>query len=67
MITKSTIAHKVAKLGIAVHIANGTKENILIDVLDNKVATPVLPLTKRHQAKRNGWPIQKTRQLVWCR
>ncbi|PAW94544.1 glutamate 5-kinase [Mucilaginibacter sp. MD40] len=37
MITKSTIAQKVAKLGIAVHIANGTHNNILTDVLENKV------------------------------
>jgi len=36
MITKSTMAHKVAQLGIAVHIANGTKDNILLDVLKNK-------------------------------
>jgi glutamate 5-kinase len=35
MITKSTMAQKVAQLGIAVHIANGTRENILIDVLEN--------------------------------
>jgi glutamate 5-kinase len=33
MITKSNMAHKVAQLGIAVHIANGTKDNILLDVL----------------------------------
>ena len=37
MITKSTIAHKVAQLGIAVHIANGTKDNILTDVLANNI------------------------------
>ncbi len=37
MITKSTMAQKVAALGIAVHIANGTKDNILTDVLDNSV------------------------------
>jgi len=37
MITKSTMAQKVAALGIAVHIANGTKENILTDVLADKV------------------------------
>jgi glutamate 5-kinase len=44
MITKSTMAHKVAKLGIAVHIANGTKNNILVDVLENKVVhTHFLP------------------------
>ena len=37
MITKSTMSQKVAQLGIAVHIANGTKNNILTDVLDCKV------------------------------
>ncbi|MDB5003962.1 MAG: proB [Mucilaginibacter sp.] len=35
MITKSHMAQKTAKLGIAVHIANGTKDNILINVLNN--------------------------------
>jgi glutamate 5-kinase len=38
MITKSHMAQKTAKLGIAVHIANGTRENILIDVLNNTAA-----------------------------
>jgi glutamate 5-kinase len=38
MITKSTMSQKVAQLGISVHIANGTKNNILVDVLENKVA-----------------------------
>jgi len=33
MITKSTMAQKVAQLGIGVHIANGTKDNILTEVL----------------------------------
>nr|WP_199158206.1 glutamate 5-kinase [Pedobacter sp. ASV2] len=37
MITKSTMAQKVAKLGISVHIANGTKDNILIDLLSGNV------------------------------
>lgn len=36
MITKSTMAQKVAALGIEVHIANGTKDNILTDVLNSK-------------------------------
>jgi glutamate 5-kinase len=36
MVTKSTMAQKTAQLGIAVHIANGTKDNILVDVLDDK-------------------------------
>jgi glutamate 5-kinase len=37
MLTKSNMAQKVAQLGIAVHIANGIKDNILTDVLANKV------------------------------
>ena len=36
MVTKSNMAHKVAQLGIAVHIANGKNENILLDVLNEK-------------------------------
>jgi glutamate 5-kinase len=53
MITKSTIAHKVAKLGIAVHIANGTKENILTDVLDNKIShTRFIPKKKASGKKK---------------
>ncbi|GGH13035.1 glutamate 5-kinase [Pedobacter zeae] len=35
MITKSTMAQKVAKLGISVHIANGTKDDVLISLLNN--------------------------------
>lgn len=37
MITKSTIAQKTAKLGINVHIANGKTNDILTDLLVNKV------------------------------
>ena len=36
MVTKLGMAKKVAKLGIPVHIANGTKDNILIDLFDKK-------------------------------
>ncbi len=36
MLTKSNIARKVAKEGIPVHIANGLKDNILVDILDSK-------------------------------
>lgn len=36
MVTKSTMAQKTAQLGIAVHIANGTKDNILTEVLEGK-------------------------------
>lgn len=35
MITKSNMAQKTSRLGISVHIANGTKDNILFDVLNN--------------------------------
>lgn len=36
MLTKFRIAKKVARDGIGVHIANGTAENVLIDLLDTK-------------------------------
>ena len=36
MITKSTIAQKIAKLGINVHITNGKNDNVLTDLLANK-------------------------------
>jgi len=52
MITKSTIAHKVAKLGIAVHIANGTKENILTDLLDDNVIHTRFAPTKKASGKK---------------
>ncbi|RZK52159.1 MAG: glutamate-5-semialdehyde dehydrogenase, partial [Pedobacter sp.] len=37
MVTKSTMAQKVAKLGITVHIANGTTDNVLTALLDEKL------------------------------
>ena len=36
MLTKFRIAKKVARDGIGVHVANGTTENVLIDLLDVK-------------------------------
>lgn len=36
MITKARMAHKLAKVGVSVHIANGKKDNILLDVLSGK-------------------------------
>ncbi len=54
MITKSTMAQKTAKLGIAVHIANGTKDNILIDVLaDTATHTRFVP--KRTASEKKKW------------
>lgn len=40
MRTKLRIARKVAAGGIAVHVANGNRENILLDVLDVEKAVP---------------------------
>jgi glutamate 5-kinase len=37
MITKSTMAQKTAQLGINVHIANGTRDNVITDLLDKTV------------------------------
>ncbi|MEO8887453.1 MAG: glutamate 5-kinase [Mucilaginibacter sp.] len=53
MITKSNMAQKTAQLGIAVHIANGTKENILTDVLADKVIhTRFIPNKKASGKKK---------------
>jgi len=52
MITKSTIAQKTSKLGIAVHIANGTKKNILLDVLANKAIHTRFAPTKKASGKK---------------
>jgi glutamate 5-kinase len=52
MITKSTIAQKTAALGIAVHIANGTTDNILLDVLDNKAIHTRFVPTKKASGKK---------------
>jgi len=53
MITKSTMAQKTSRLGIAVHIANGTKDNILLDLLDNTaVQTHFLPTKNASEKKK---------------
>jgi len=44
MFTKANMAHKVAQLGISVHIANGKKENIILNVLNGKaLSTHFIP------------------------
>jgi glutamate 5-kinase len=54
MITKSNMAHKVAQLGIAVHIGNGKKENILVDILEEKaVNTRFIP--QRTASGKKKW------------
>jgi glutamate 5-kinase len=52
MITKSTIAQKTAKLGIAVHIANGTTHNILNQVLANSVIHTQFVPNKKASGKK---------------
>jgi glutamate 5-kinase len=52
MITKSTIAQKVARLGINVHIANGTKNNILTDILAGKASHTHFPTHKKTSDKK---------------
>jgi len=37
MVTKLGMAQKVARLGIPVHIANGTRNDVLTDLISNKV------------------------------
>lgn len=44
MVTKLSMAQKIAKLGIPVHIANGTKNNIILDVFSGQAKhTQFLP------------------------
>ncbi len=54
MITKSNMAQKVAKLGITVHIANGTTDRVLIDLLNEKVIhTRFVP--EKSKSNRKKW------------
>lgn len=54
MITKATIAQKAAQLGISVHIANGTKDNILTDIFDHgAVHTHFAP--KKNTSGKKKW------------
>lgn len=54
MITKAAIATKTAKLGIAVHITNGKKDNVLLDLLFGElVHTHFLP--ENHKSERKRW------------
>jgi glutamate 5-kinase len=55
MITKFGIAKKVAFSGIPVHLANGSRENILVDILENR---PELVQTYFSPGKKSS-PIKK--------
>jgi glutamate 5-kinase len=52
MVTKLSMAQKVAHLGIPVLIANGTRDNILIDLLLNKVIHTRFAATKASSGKK---------------
>jgi len=53
MITKSTMAQKVAKLGITVHIANGTQDDVLISLLNQElIHTKFIPEKSKSGKKK---------------
>jgi glutamate 5-kinase len=55
MITKFGMAKKVAQSGTPVHLVNGTRENILVDILNNKsdtIQTYFKPGKKSSQIKK---------------
>lgn len=54
MLTKSNMAQKVAQLGIAVHIGNGTRDNILTDILAGK-ATHTKFIPSKNTSGKKKW------------
>ena len=53
MLTKCSIAHKVAKLGISVHIANGKTPDILLNILnESAISTWFQPSKKTSGTKK---------------
>ena len=54
MMTKCTMAHKVAGLGIPVQIANGRKDNILLDIIAEK-QTGTLFKPKKNASSIKKW------------
>lgn len=52
MMTKSNMAHKVARLGIAVHIANGTTDNIIPLILDENIVNTYFVPQKTASGKK---------------
>lgn len=62
MLTKCSIAQKVADEGITVIIANGKKDNILVDLLakdSRTVCTRFIPSNKPVSSVKNGSPTPK--------
>ena len=52
MLTKCHLAHKVARLGISVHIANGQRPNVLSDVLNEAVPNTWFQPSKTASGKK---------------
>jgi len=52
MVTKLGMAQKVAKLGIPVHIANGTRSNILTDLINGSVVNTYFVPEKNTSGKK---------------
>lgn len=52
MITKSTMSQKIAQLGISVHIANGTRDNVLLDLLAGKMVHTYFTPNKTASGKK---------------
>ena len=53
MLTKCRIAIKLSELGITTNIANGTQNNVLLDIIDNKsVGTKFVGLESTSSSKR---------------
>lgn len=54
MLTKCSIAAKIASEGINVFIANGTRDNVLLDIIDNKLKdfTHFMPHSKTTSVKK---------------
>ncbi|QNL48889.1 glutamate 5-kinase [Olivibacter sp. SDN3] len=52
MVTKTSIARKVSKLGIAVHIANGKRDEVLFDLLMGKLTHSYFVPEKRKSGKK---------------
>lgn len=53
MLTKSSMARKAADLGISVWIANGKRDNVLLDLWDEKVPSTFFePKSSKHSPKK---------------
>ncbi len=52
MLTKANMALKMADLGVEVHIANGTRSNVLLDLINQKAPSTKFPAKKKKDSTR---------------